>query len=280
MDLRAEPKAGEAPVLGDHHQQTQLLHGERVHLLEEIGGWAYIEALEQPYYSSKGWQGYTGWVPLTALAESRSDAPQCVLNEYVTTIYQDFSCTIPLMILPMGASLDLLGSRRVRLACGNEGWIPFQCVSTPTVAFRELLLLRAQAFLDSPYFWGGCSPHAPHYWGSRCGVDCSGLVHILYRSLNTVVPRDAKDQARRSTSLSISALQPGDLIFTAPNDEPNKIDHVMLFVSSAQLLEATRQSQSCRYVTWTQKLGVSYEELCDGKEPSKLRVSAGTFLAA
>ena len=58
-----------------------------------------------------------------------------------------------------------------------EGWLPLERAGDPVE--------EARAYLGAPYLWGGMSER---------GIDCSGLVHMAYRRLGRLVPRDAGPQ--------------------------------------------------------------------------------------
>jgi len=60
---------------------------------------------------------------------------------------------------------------------------------------------EARAYLGAPYLWGGMSER---------GIDCSGLVHMAYRRLGHLVPRDAHDQ--EAAAEPSSGPRYGDLV--------------------------------------------------------------------
>ena len=78
----------------------------------------------------------------------------------------------------------------MRTAYDYPGWIAADALSelerTPgSPAARGDPVEEARAYLGAPYLWGGMSER---------GIDCSGLVHMAYRRLGRLVPRDADQQ--------------------------------------------------------------------------------------
>jgi len=81
----------------------------------------------------------------------------------------------------------------------------------------------ARTYLGAPYLWGGMT---------ELGIDCSGLVHMAYRRVGRLVPRDADQQEAAGTA--VSELEPGDLIAYG-----NPVDHVAFWVGDGRILHST-----------------------------------------
>ncbi len=111
---------------------------------------------------------------------------------------------------------------------GYPGWLPLDQLSVresgdgPAGGVdRAAALATARAWRGVTYVWGGLTPY---------GIDCSGLVHLAFRQLGVVVPRDAGDQRLAVSELPLGREQPGDLYFFA--DAGGQVDHVG-FVAAA-----------------------------------------------
>ena len=85
----------------------------------------------------------------------------------------------------------------------------------------------ARSLLGTRYEWGGMTP---------AGIDCSGLVHMAFRAIGRLVPRDADQQEEAGEKLSESDLRPGDLVTYGP---PQGADHIAFWVGGGRILHAT-----------------------------------------
>ncbi len=149
---------------------------------------------------------------------------------------------------------------------GKAGWVSKRDVAAAgpmglagQCAGPELIRL-ARLFLGVPYLWGGRSmplPASP----TDAGVDCSGLVNLVFRALGKDVPRDAHDQWLASDRLDAEDLRAGDLIFLSREEEPESIDHVLLSLGGEEVIEAPHTGDVVRTGSFSDRLGCDLSTL-------------------
>ena len=81
----------------------------------------------------------------------------------------------------------------------------------------------AMHYLGVPYVWGGSTPR---------GFDCSGFVSYVFAQIGVSVPHSSYSQFGMGTAISISALQPGDLVFFTG------ASHVGIYIGGGQFIHA------------------------------------------
>lgn len=95
----------------------------------------------------------------------------------------------------------------------------------PASETASKVLKEAFNYLGVPYVWGGTSPN---------GFDCSGFTQYVFKnSVGVILPRVSQSQQNFGTSISISNIQPGDLIFFG-----NPAYHVGIYIGNGQYIHA------------------------------------------
>ncbi|NYI99824.1 hypothetical protein HNR19_000523 [Nocardioides thalensis] len=100
---------------------------------------------------------------------------------------------------------------------------------------------EAKEYLGLPYVWGGTS--------KETGVDCSGLVQSVYKTLGYDLPRVSADQARAGTEVkSMAEAQPGDLIAWDNSSRNVGADHIAIYIGDGKMIEAPRTGLDVRII--------------------------------
>ena len=91
----------------------------------------------------------------------------------------------------------------------------------------------AKAQLGKPYVYGGAGPD---------NFDCSGLTMYAWRAGGVSLPHSAEMQYNAISHISVSQLQPGDLVFFY-----TPIEHVGIYVGGGQMIDAPYTGAVVRY---------------------------------
>ena len=134
---------------------------------------------------------------------------------------------------------ELLRGEPVRVEEQREGWARIRTAYDYPGWVRQDELVgaggdpveEARRFLGTPYLWGGLTER---------GIDCSGLVHMAYRRLDRLVPRDADQQEEAGTPVPDNALRRGDLITYAEPDE-QRATHIAFWLGDGRILHSTER---------------------------------------
>jgi cell wall-associated NlpC family hydrolase len=223
---------------------TQLLLGEHVIVRELRGDWAHVVALAQP--SSADAQGYPGWLPADQIspvdgfhaagvrvAARHRDRGEAVEDR--SGVWHVVVATATALRDDPDAALAVpgvtFGTRLMALGAPFDGWLPVAVPGRfePAWAIEDDVAAvppGAPADHGEALSWADRLRDVPHVWGgvSAYGVDCSGLVHLVWRRFGVILPRDAQDQASVIDQVPLGQEQPGDLYFFGPGD--GTINHV------------------------------------------------------
>jgi murein DD-endopeptidase len=126
------------------------------------------------------------------------------------------------------------------LSCLIWGLILQGCSSTPSSVSRtapaaygleasigDEIAMRAMSLLGAPYKWGGAGPGA---------FDCSGLVRFVHDQLGIQTPRTAAEQFSAARPVSVSSLEPGDLLFF--RIKGSRVSHVAIYTGEGRFIHA------------------------------------------
>ena len=91
----------------------------------------------------------------------------------------------------------------------------------------ESLISYAKQFIGNKYVWGGTS--------LTNGTDCSGFTLRVFQKFGYSHPRTSAEQAGCGSSVKLSELKPGDLVFCKRG---GRVHHVAIYIGGGQIVHA------------------------------------------
>ncbi len=229
LPLRREPRF-------DSTLDTEALKGETVTLYAEGEGWAWVQIDRDRY---------VGYMPSEGLSPSIVTPTHRIaaLRSYVYP--EPDGKSPPLALLSLNALVTAKAVEGRFLALGDGGYVVARH-ALPTGKAVDDPVAIAEAFVGTPYLWGG---------RTSIGLDCSGLVQLAVEAAGLSAPRDADMQAAELGEpvdwREGDALTRGDLVFWE--------GHVGIMTGAKDLLHANAHH-----------MAVEIEPLADAKERMRL----------
>ena len=108
---------------------------------------------------------------------------------------------------------------------GANGSTVHVTYSGPTTTQADRAVAFAYAQVGCPYVYGGTGP-------CQLGFDCSGLAQASWAAAGVAIPRDSYEQWAGLPHVSLSAIEPGDLLIY------NGEGHVAIYVGNGYIIDA------------------------------------------
>lgn len=226
---------------------TQALLGTPLRVLE----------FERPFWRVQTPDGYIGWVHSLQIERISGQAlGEWNASELLVTVGRTAQVTDEtgrvLLPLPELSVVRLVGQTKagaaVRLPDGRQGLVRVSDLQSLTTfeenrqalregdekAFHAAFVREARSWLGTPYLWGGTS---------EAGLDCSGFVSLVWRSLGVIAARDADQQIAQATPVAVSSvrdLQPGSLLAFGRKDKAGriKVEHIGISLGKGEFLHS------------------------------------------
>ena len=204
---------------------SQLLFGECVQLLETQNNWLKVKNLSDDYI---GWADRKMISPLNEL-----EYRQLSENMHAFKVSQPLSRCIKQrskqsLLLPAGALLWMDESNQCIINGEKYEYDPAE-ICDLNLQTGEQVLHYAHQFLNTPYLWGG---------KSLMGIDCSGLVQVVFSIIGIQLPRDASQQVEKGKIVdNIDSARAGDLAFFV--NEKGRVSHVGILLNKQQIIHAS-----------------------------------------
>ncbi|MFH1118645.1 MAG: C40 family peptidase [Bacteroidota bacterium] len=214
--VRAEP-SGKAEMV------NQLLFGDIVEIVDNFDHWCKIRTL---------FDSYEGWCDQKQIHQLTDETLE-VLKGSSLRVVTDITGLLstqgkPGLPVVMGSNLYTLSNGLIAGPHGDYHLTEGES-NTPELLNTEEIAETASLYLNAPYLWGGRSPF---------GIDCSGLVQIVFKMKGIILKRDAAQQAKQGSLINlIEESRSGDVAFF--DNEEGKIIHTGIITGRGSIIHAS-----------------------------------------
>lgn len=202
---------------------NQLLFGDLLEVLESSGNWIRIRTWHD---------AYEGWCDRKQI-QLLTDETIEILKGSSLQVVTDITATLstrgrPSIILPAASSLFSLSNGLIA-GPGGDYNLTEGNAELPECRSYEEISEAASVYLNAPYLWGGRSPF---------GIDCSGLIQVVFKMKGVNLKRDASQQAAQGRLISlIEESRAGDVAFF--DNEEGNIIHTGIITGMGSIVHAS-----------------------------------------
>jgi len=203
---------------------TQILFGELIRVILHEKEWVHVQLAYDDY---EGWLCEPQYLALTeAEFLDLFNKESAVTTDLVQLLSNDTRQSIfPLLI---GSSLPGFDGKNFVIR-GETYSFEGQVSGAGSFPSGQDIANDSLFYLNAPYLWGGRTPF---------GIDCSGLIQMVYKLRKIKLFRDAWQQATQGETVNlITEAEPGDLAFF--DDLEGTIIHAGLMIDKTHIIHAS-----------------------------------------
>lgn len=196
----------------DAEMLSSVVFGESYTITDESNGFLKIQL---------DYDQYVGWISKNTNSEYKEDFTSVIDHVFIEAKGDHQKLFIPCGgMVPENASIEIEGQVfKLERKLKTYHHLPL------AIRIQKL----ASSFLNAPYIWGG---------RTFMGIDCSGLVQIVYKANGIFLPRDSYQQAEVGTRVEYASMKTGDLVFFSKPDA-EKVVHVGMVIEKNTIIHSS-----------------------------------------